>query len=979
MNSISRIASKELAAFFSSPAAFIFFGVFLGVGLFVFFWIETFFARNIADVRPLFEWMPVLLIFLVAALTMRVWSEERRMGTIEFLLTSPVDPSHLVLGKFLACMALVAIALALTLPVPVTVALLGPLDWGPVIGAYLATLFLAAAYASIGLFVSARTDNQIVSLITTVLVCGLFYLLGSDALTSLFGNEAGEFLKLLGTGARFESITRGVIDLRDLYYYASIMGVFLTLNLFSLERLRWSEGASKASHRRWRIVTALVIVNLVVGNLWLQQIGWVRADITRGSIYTISDTTRSYLAQLREPLLIRGYFSAQTHPLLAPLVPRLRDLLREYSVASDGKVRVEFIDPMENPELEEEANRKYGIRSVPFQTTSKYQAAVTNSYFDILIQYGDQFETLGYVDLIEVKAKSGGDPDVELRNPEYDITRSIKKVLYGYQGSGDLFLNIQMPVTFTGYLSPDAELPEELVETREVLDGVLEEIKRSSEGTFDFRFVDPDARDGALAKEIGEKYGFRPMAMGFLDPNTFWFYMTLEAKGRVVQVPLPETLDEDNLRRTIEAGLKRFATGFLKTVAIRAPAAAPPMPQYGIPGRRGRFTFLRRLLRGNMLPKDADLANGRVPEDADILLVLSPDKLDDKQLFATDQFLMKGGTVVLATSPFDISMRGTLSARKLDAGLAEWLKHYGITIEETMVLDPQNSAFPVPMQRDIGGFSVQEIQMLDYPYFADVRGDGLNSDSGLTADLGQVTLSWASPIRIDEETNKGRKVIRLLESSEDSWTSDSLDIQPDFDANGPYGFPASDERGRNLLAVAVEGRFDSFFKGRPSPLLEEPEETSAVEKNGGGEMNQEDAENQTDKTDEAEENDPVFSNVIDRSAESARIILFASNTFLTDDVLNLAASANRARYLNPIQLIENAIDWSLEDRGLLSIRSRGHFARTLEPLARDAQMLWEYLNYALALAGLLVVYGFHRWSRRQARRRYEQVLNMGRA
>ena len=976
MNSISRIARKELAAFFSSPAAFIFFGVFLGVGLFVFFWIETFFARNIADVRPLFEWMPVLLIFLVAALTMRVWSEERRMGTIEFLLTSPVGPSHFVLGKFLACMALVAIALVLTLPVPVTVALLGPLDWGPVVGAYLATLLLAAAYTSIGLCISARTDNQIVSLITTVLVCGLFYLLGSDALTSLFGNEAGEFLKLLGTGARFESITRGVIDLRDLYYYASILGVFLTLNLFSLEQLRWSEGTNKASHRRWRTVTALVVVNLVIGNLWLQQIGWVRADITQGSIYSISDTTRNYLARLREPLLIRGYFSAQTHPLLAPLVPRLRDLLREYAVASDGKVRVEFIDPMENPELEEEANRKYGIRSVPFQTTSKYQAAVTNSYFDILIQYGDQFETLGYGDLIEVKAKSGTDYDVELRNPEYDITRSIKKVLYGYQGSGDLFLNIQMPVTFTGYLSPDAELPDELVETREVLDEVLGEIKRSSDGKFDFRFVDPDAKNGALAKEIGDKFGFRPMAMGFLDPNTFWFYMTLEAKGRIVQVPLPETLDEDSLRRTIEAGLKRFATGFLKTVAILAPAATPPMPQFGIPGQRDRFAFLRRLLRGNMLPKDADLANGRVPEDADILLVLSPDKLDDKQLFATDQFLMKGGTVVLATSPFDISMQGTLSARKLDAGLAEWLKHNGITIEETMVLDPQNSAFPVPMQRNLGGFSVREIQMLDYPYFADVRGDGLNSDSGLTSDLGQVTLSWASPIRIDEESNKDRKVVRLLESSEDSWTSDSLDIQPDFSANDRYGFPESDERGRNLLAVAVEGRFDSFFKDRPSPLLEESDKTGAVEKNGDGEKNEEGAKNKADK---AEENEPVFSNVIDRSAESARIILFASNTFLTDDVLNLAASANRARYLNPIQLIENAIDWSLEDRGLLSIRSRGHFARTLEPLARDAQMLWEYLNYALALVGLLVVYGFHRWSRLQARRRYEQVLNMGRA
>src|SRR3546814_7772985 len=133
--------------------------------LFVFFWVETFFARNIADVRPLFEWMPLLLLFLVSALTMRLWSEERRSGTLEFLLTSPVRPASLVLGKFLACLGLVAIALALTLPLPLTVAQLGPLDWGPVAGGYLATLCLAAAYIAIGLSVSARTDNQIVSLI----------------------------------------------------------------------------------------------------------------------------------------------------------------------------------------------------------------------------------------------------------------------------------------------------------------------------------------------------------------------------------------------------------------------------------------------------------------------------------------------------------------------------------------------------------------------------------------------------------------------------------------------------------------------------------------------------------------------------------------------------------------------------------------------------------------------------------------------
>jgi len=339
MSSLIRIARKEFAGFFSSPVAFIFLGAFLAVTLFVFFWVETFFARSIADVRPLPEWMPLLLIFLTAAITMRMWSEERRAGTLEFLLTAPVKSRQLVLGKFLACLGLVATALLLTLPLPLTVSLLGPLDWGPVFGGYLAAFFLAAAYVAIGLFVSARSANQIVSLILTAALCGFFYLLGSDALTGLFGNRASELLKLLGSGSRFESITRGVIDLRDLYYYLSLVGVFLSLNVFSLEWLRWSGNAANANHRCWGLLTGLLVANFLAANIWLAPVGWARADVTAGNIYSISDATRGYLAQLREPLLIRGYFSAKTHPLLAPLAPRLRDLLKEYAVAGEGRVR----------------------------------------------------------------------------------------------------------------------------------------------------------------------------------------------------------------------------------------------------------------------------------------------------------------------------------------------------------------------------------------------------------------------------------------------------------------------------------------------------------------------------------------------------------------------------------------------------------------------------------------------------------------
>ena len=121
-------ARKELRSFFSSPVALLFLATFLVAEVFIFFNVEKFFSRNIADVRPLFDWMPVLLIFLVSALTMRVWSEETRLGTIELLLTLPVSITRLVLGKFLACLILVIVGLLLTLPIPITVSFMEELD-----------------------------------------------------------------------------------------------------------------------------------------------------------------------------------------------------------------------------------------------------------------------------------------------------------------------------------------------------------------------------------------------------------------------------------------------------------------------------------------------------------------------------------------------------------------------------------------------------------------------------------------------------------------------------------------------------------------------------------------------------------------------------------------------------------------------------------------------------------------------------------
>ncbi|MCC6201823.1 MAG: Gldg family protein, partial [Gammaproteobacteria bacterium] len=912
---------------------------------------------NIADVRPLFESMPLLLIFLVGAITMRSWAEERRTGTLELLLTAPVGSWQLVFGKFLSCLALVAVALLLTLPLPLTVSMIGPLDWGPVFGGYLATLCLAAAYVAIGLFVSARSVNQIVSLILTALVFGFFYLLGSDALTGLFGNQAAELLKLLGSGSRFDSITRGVIDLRDLYYYLSLVGVFLALNVFVLEWLRWAGNPRNAEHRRWGLATALLAGNFLAANLWLAPIGAIRTDVTAGNIYSISDTTRGYLAQLREPMLIRGYFSAQTHPLLAPLVPRLRDLLKEYAIAGGDKLRIEIIDPRDHPELEQEANEKFGIEPVPFQFASKYQASVVNSYFNVLIQYGDQYEVLGFRDLIDVKAESETDLQVDLRNPEYDLTQAIKKVLYAYQGGGNLYEGIPQPVVLKGYLSPEEKLPEQLRALRHELEALLDEQVRKANGKLTVEIQDPEAGNGELATRLASEYGFRPMATSLLDTETFWFYLTLESGGRVVQLPLPERFERADLERSFQSGLKRFSRGFLKTVALHAPQATPAMAQYGIPGGGKRITWLRDLLAEDHSIVPADLTNGTVPAEADLLLLVAPEALNEKQLFAVDQFLMHGGTVVLASSPFDITSEGALSARSYNSGLEPWLAHHGITPEQQMVLDPRNAAFPIPVERRIGGFAVQETQLVDYPYFIDVRGDGMPATAGVTSGLEQVTLTWASPIALDAEKNRARRVTRLLESSDQAWLSDSLDIQPDFAAHDRLGFARGETKGRQLLAVAVDGRFESYFRDRPSPLATDSNEAAPA------------AEEEP-----AEPKPPAVNRIVEHSPDSARLVLFASNTFVTDDMLNLASSGLGTRYLKPVQLLENTIDWSLEEEGLLAIRARAQFSRVLDPLAQETRMFWEYLNYGLALAGLLLIALIRARINARARRRHAELL-----
>ncbi len=972
LEEILRIARKEFGLQLGSPAGYLFLASFVGVCLFVFFWGEAWFARNIADVRPLFEWMPLLLVFLSAALTMRMWSEEKRTETLEHVLTLPTSLASFVLGKFLACWGLLGVALLLTLPLPISVAFLSILDWGPVFAGYLAAMLLGGMYIAIGLYVSARTNSQIVSLILATIVGGAFYMVGSSLLTDLVGTRIGEFMRLGGSGARFESITRGVIDIRDLVYSVSLALVFLALCVHTLGAERFASGSRAAEHKRARLITGLLVVNLIAVNVWLHGVAGLRVDMTRGDQYSLSDSTRLYLSQLREPLLIRGYFSGQTHPLLAPLVPQLRDLFAEYQVAGGGSVRVETIDPMLNPEAEDEANRKYGIRSVPFQVEDRFSSSLVNSYFDVLVSYGDEYEVIGFGDLIEVKVSGESGVDVRLRNPEFDITSLIRKVLLDFQSGGEVLASLDSPVEFIAYASDDAALPPSLAEYLQVALEVVNEKASESNGLLSASRIDPSAGDGSVANMLSDNYGFSPMRASLFDESSFYFYLTLSDGGILVTMSIPETPGREGFERVLESALKRFASGYLKTVALSAPQPLPPQlaqqaAQQGF--NPNTYERLHEQLTTGLNVERTDLADGRVPEDAEALIVVDPSSLGESSVFAIDQFLMRGGTVLLSLGAFESSISpASLSVTSRNTGLDEWLGHHGIQVGESLVMDPRNAAFPVPVTRQVGGFSFQELQMLDYPYFVEVRDDGFNEDSPVVAQIPQVTLPWVSPIEIDEEANAARQVTELLRSSEGAWLSTSSDVTPRFSQDGAAPFEPEGETGDQLLGAIIQGRFDSYFAGRESPILTAALEAEAAaaddaEDEAGAEAEGTDAGD--DETGAGEADAGVVASVIERSPESARIIVIGSNEFLSDRNIQLLGSISGMVYQGSMQLIQNAVDWALEDAGLVSIRSRGHFNRTLPPTSRETQSGFEYLNYAAAVFGLFIVSLLAYWSRRR--------------
>ena len=930
MSTIRAVAKKELRAWFLSPAALLFVASFLLATLFAFFWVEGFFARGLADTRPLFTWLPILLAFLVPALGMRLWAEEERVGTVELLRTLPLRSSRLVAGKLLAGLGLVAVALALTLPVPFTVAALGDLDWGPVFGGYLASLLLAGAYLTITLCIYAATSSAIVALIFGSVACFGLYAIGSDPVAGFFGHRTGEILRELGAGGRFDSVLRGVLDARDLLWFASLIGFFLALNITMIEARRWGGSEDRRSARfNARLSLGLLAANLVALNVGVAPVRGMRIDLTQQHEYSISPVTRELLSGLDEPLLIRGYFSEKTHPLLAPLVPRVRDMIEEYG-ALGPNVRVEIVDPTQDEDVEKEAGQQWGIRPVPFQFADRHESSVVNSYFNILIRYGDQFEVLGFDDLIEVQ-RSGDGVEVGLRNLEYDLTRTIQKVVYGFQSVESLFARLPEQATLTAYVSDPSHLPEGFEDVPARIQTVADELVKRSSGRLVFHAIDPDAEGDDVTREsLNEAYGLRPLTASLMSQDSFYLDLVLQVGDHVERIVPQEALTEADIKKDIVAALKRVGPGALKTVGFFQGTPEPPPPQFqGMPTPpKLSFQALRETLSQDWQVKDVDLKNGEVDGDVDTLLVVDPRDLDPAQVVAIDQFLMRGGAVVVlgGSRVLDAqAMGGGIGITKVDSGLKDWLEKEGIEVGDGIVLDEQDSAFPVPVNRDLGGFTVREMQMLRYPAFPDVRGAQLDKEHPAVASLPGLVLHWASPLTLTEGDGLPERTV-LARSSDRSWVTETFTPQPDFDTYPELGWAEGKDLGSHPLAAAAVGPFSSGVEA-------------------------------------AAEEDGISGGHLEASPEQARLAVVGSASFVSDSVLQMGRSMNDA-WMGNVQLIQNLVDWSLEDADLLTIRSRGAGARVLAPSSPERKNALEWANYGFALLSVLVL----GWASRRRRR-----------
>ncbi|MEM6930732.1 MAG: Gldg family protein, partial [Myxococcota bacterium] len=691
-----------------------------------------------------------------------------------------------------------------------------------------------------------------------------------------------EILRGLGTGSRFESIERGVLDLRDIVYYGSLTAFFLVLNVIFLESERIDTQSSTGAARNFTLVGLVTLVgaNVVMANLWLTPVRSARLDLTENGEYTISGVTRDVLAELDEPLTIRAFITERTHPKLAALVPRLRDTLAEYEIYGNGRVAVEMQDPASNEDLKEEITEQYSIRSVPMGVADNNSQSIVNTYFHLVVTYGDQFEVLSFEDLIEVVPEPSGDFDVKLKGLEYDLTRTVRKVTSEFQSVDSLLAQLPEPATLTLYESRD-QTDEAFLATADIFREVGENLQTVGKDQLVFATMDPTT-DPSLPQQLYDDYGIQPIPRTLqeaLSGRGTYLHMLLEIGDKATAFRGVDGMTRNDVEQAIEAALRKATPGQLKKIAIFTEVPVnipnPNLPPQFQQQKQPDFRFLEQTLASEYEVERTQLDDGEVPQDIDVLFVGKTGQMSDTQRFAIDQYLMRGGAVVALAGAYRIEPQPPLATSPTDPALRAMLRTYGVEVGDSLVMDSDNIPLALPIGR--------QLVRVPYPYFPNSYGtDRLNPDHGSVAGIQSLVLPWPSPVGTTEDELDNREIQWMIRSSDDSWLdADGRIAQDRVDG---YGTPIWEEpSGKEVsdLAISVTGRFPSVFADRENPL----------------------------STEEQQRSKPLEASVAD-----GRLVVLGTSELMSDLMAQLAREPAHAASL---QLVANLVDWSSEDTDLL--------------------------------------------------------------
>lgn len=411
MKHISTMFRKELRAYFDSPIAYIFIIIFLLLSGIYF--VSNLFLQNVSSLKTLFEATPILLLFFGPAITMRLISEEKKTGTYEILGTKPIKAGEIIVGKFFAAWVLIILSLLPTLFYLLTIALLGTVDLGPVIGGYAGLLLLGAAFIAIGILGSTLSENQIVSFIFGFVI--LLMLFGIGKVLIYLPMNLVPTVEYLSMDHHISAFARGILDTRDIIYFLSLVILSLLLASIFVEvetvgtvlKLR-SFGWRQQLPRLGLVVIILVFVNLLSFKIF------ARFDLTSNKAYTLTETSKNLLSTLDDDFLVKAYFSPNLPPPYQNHRQFVQEELDEYRAFAPGKFHYQFLNPLSDPDAEREALQQ-GITPVQVKIIKNDKFQTEKAYVGLAFSYGDKTERLPVVQSIQ--------------QLEYYITGSMKKLM----------------------------------------------------------------------------------------------------------------------------------------------------------------------------------------------------------------------------------------------------------------------------------------------------------------------------------------------------------------------------------------------------------------------------------------------------------------------------------------------------------------------------------------------------------------------